>query len=79
MDPAKRRARNVYALAGLAFVATIVIAIVVPSSVPTAGCRMQPDCFDRLNATWLVLIVLGLVTTFVLVLVASFRSYLAER
>jgi hypothetical protein len=79
MDRAKRRARNAYGLAALALVATFVIGIVVPRSVPTAECRMQLDCFDHLNATWLVLIILGMVMTLVLVLVGSFQSYLAER
>ena len=70
-------ARVLHTLAALALAFTIGVAVVVPSRVPTT-CAGQLDCFDQLNITKVVLLILGALVTLTFALLGAFRTYLSE-
>lgn len=71
-----RRVLLTYGVAVVGLLFTVVIALVLPTFLYEPHSRL--DCSRQLNTMKAVMILLGLLVTFVGVLVAAFRSYLAE-
>ena len=74
---ARQRAVVAYTVGAVSLLVAIVVAFALPTMVPSP-CQQKLDCFQQLNTTKAVLVVVFLVIAAIGALLGGFRSYLAD-